>query len=239
MENSNHAVRAVHAVYLSEFRKLAYRFYQSTDHHAGLCEMHSHRRIAPLGSSLAAKLRSGCTIQSLSQAAEECVCNSIDAGARHIYVQLIPGALSLVVTDDGHGIGDLSIPSVAQPHATSKQTTEGQLGSGLRTLGYRGTALASMALAGRLDITSKAAGAFETHTKSLRCGKLVFQGLATEQWRTQGTVVHLSDFLCDQPVRLRQLTTARLVDWILAGPANHFHTNYKHTYTPNTTIALP
>ena len=168
-------------------------------------------RIAPLGPPLEAKLRSGCTIQSLSQAAEECVCNGIDAGARHIHVQLSPGTLSLVVTDDGHGIALESMPCLAQQHATSKLSLAQQLDSGLRTLGFRGTALASMAQTGRLDITSKAAGAFETHVKSLRCGKLIFLGLAAEQRRTQGTVVRLSEFLCEQPVRLRQLTPARWV----------------------------
>lgn len=61
----------------------------------------------------------------------------------------------------------------------------------------------------RLDITSKAASAFETHSKALRCGEVLSSGLAAEQWRTQGTVVRLSEFLCEQPVRRRQLNPAR------------------------------
>lgn len=171
--------------------------------------MHPQRRIVPLAPALAAKLRSGCTIQSLSQAAEECICNSIDAGARHIQVQLSPRDLSLVVSDDGRGITAESFGCLAQQHATSKSSDLRQPGAGPRTFGYRGTALASMAQSGRLDVTSKAAGAFETHFKALRCGKLLFSGLAAEQRRTQGTVVRLSEFLCDQPVRRRQLTPAR------------------------------
>lgn len=171
--------------------------------------MHTQRRIVPLAPALSAKLRSGCTIQSLSQAAEECICNSIDAGARHIHVQLSPRELFLIVTDDGRGITAESFGCLAQQHATSKTSGLRQLGAGSRTLGYRGTALASMSQSGRLDITSKAAGAFETHFKALRCGQLLSTGLATEQRRTQGTVVRLSEFLCDQPVRRRQLTPAR------------------------------
>ena len=111
--------------------------------------MRGKSRVVPLAPALASKLRAGCTIQSLSQAVEECICNSIDAGALHIDVQLSPRDISLVVTDDGRGITSDSFSCLAQQHATSKALFMSQPSAGARSFGYRGTALASMAQSGR------------------------------------------------------------------------------------------
>lgn len=114
-----------------------------------ICDMQTQRRIVPLAPALASKLRAGSTIQSLSQAAEECICNSIDAGARHIHVLLSTRDLSLTVTDDGRGITADSFGCLAQQHATSKAPETRQPVASARSFGYRGTALASMAQSGR------------------------------------------------------------------------------------------
>ncbi|EIE26083.1 hypothetical protein COCSUDRAFT_40245 [Coccomyxa subellipsoidea C-169] len=79
---------------------------------------------------------------------------------------------------------------------------------GLITLGFRGEALASLAEAACLEITSKARGAFETHTKLLQGGRVLKEGLALEQRIKQGTRVTVRDLFFNKPVRRKHLIGA-------------------------------
>jgi DNA mismatch repair ATPase MutL len=93
----------------------------------------------------ASRLRSTTMVGSLAQAAEELVCNALDAGASHICVSLDVLGCALCCEDDGHGIFGADLSNLGTRHATSKLSTLAQLEAGVDTLGFRGEALASIA----------------------------------------------------------------------------------------------
>ncbi len=85
---------------------------------------------------------------------KELIENSIDAGAKNITVSIINGGKSYIeVTDDGHGIGKDDLPLSILPHATSKISSVSDLDL-IKTLGFRGEALASIGAVSSLTISS-------------------------------------------------------------------------------------
>ncbi|KAK9838832.1 hypothetical protein WJX74_004151 [Apatococcus lobatus] len=164
-------------------------------------------KIERLPPQLGGKLRSQTAITGLARIVEELVCNSIDARASKIIVELDSRLLSLRVEDDGIGIPQDSFSLLCQRSCSSKLQAGGQLSS-VATLGFRGEALASVADSSILEVISRATGSFETHIKALRGGEVLKHGLALEQRRHHGTVVSVRDFLYNQPVRRKQLAQA-------------------------------
>ncbi len=98
---------------------------------------------------------------------------------------------------------------------TSKLRSAAELDAGVASLGFRGEALASIADCSLLEVTSKAARAFETHAKLLRGGAVLRQGLALQQRERQGTSVAVRDFLFNRPINRRALLEAGCgpADW--------------------------
>src|SRR5690606_16211500 len=83
--------------------------------------------------------------------------NSIDAGARSIEVEVEQGGVKLMrVRDDGCGIEAEDMALALSRHATSK-IHELQDLEAVRTLGFRGEALASISSVSRLVLTSNTA----------------------------------------------------------------------------------
>ena len=111
----------------------------------------SIRRLSP---EIASKIAAGEVIERPSSVVKELVENAIDAGARRVTVEVHEGGLSLIqVTDDGHGIAPEQLELAVQRHSTSKLRTVDDLAC-IRTLGFRGEALASIAAVAELTIAS-------------------------------------------------------------------------------------
>lgn len=114
-------------------------------------------RIHRLSQSVVNKIAAGEVIERPASVVKELMENAVDAGATRIDVSVAAGGLDLVrVVDNGCGIAPDDLPLAIASHATSKIATADDLFS-VRTLGFRGEALASIAEVSRFVLRSRTA----------------------------------------------------------------------------------
>ncbi|MEO0853553.1 MAG: DNA mismatch repair endonuclease MutL, partial [Cyanobacteria bacterium J06648_11] len=98
-------------------------------------------------------MAAGEVIDSLAAVVRELVENALDAGATRISVSLWPSRWQVQVADDGTGMDEADLRQAAIAHATSKIATRPDL-LNIRSLGFRGEALHSIAQLADLEIRS-------------------------------------------------------------------------------------
>jgi DNA mismatch repair protein MutL len=191
------------------------------------------RRIRILRDDVSRKIAAGEVIDRPLSIVRELVDNAVDAGASSVDVYLEAGGLSRVrVVDDGTGMGPEDLALCWKPHATSKIETEDDLLT-VTSLGFRGEALSSIAVASRLEIVSRSAAAPGGAEPAAH--RLVVSGSAQSVLEAcpgrQGTTVDVSELFFNYPARKRFLRSAAsesllcrsiLVDRAVAHPSVAF-----------------
>lgn len=113
------------------------------------------RKILILPESLASKIAAGEVVQRPASIVKELLENSIDADAKKITVVIKDGGKTFIqVKDDGSGMNEDDAVTSFQRHATSKISTYDDL-ENIRTLGFRGEALASIAAVSQVELITR------------------------------------------------------------------------------------
>ncbi|KAL2137061.1 hypothetical protein VTI74DRAFT_9667 [Chaetomium olivicolor] len=162
--------------------------------------------ISPLPESTVRRLGSTLVITSPVLLFKELLDNATDSGATSIDVLVSPNTTDKIeVRDNGHGINPDDYESLGRPGHTSKLRSFNELGSlGGRTLGFRGTALASANTLGDVTVTTRVPTEHVATVISLAKGG----GVQAQRHvgAPVGTVVCVTSLFAGLPVRL-QITT--------------------------------
>ncbi len=155
-----------------------------------------------LSPEVAAKIAAGEVVERPASVVKELIENAIDAGARQIRIEVREGGRRLIrVTDDGSGISYEELPLAFARHATSKLRTLEDL-ERIRTLGFRGEALASIAAVSRVTMMSRQADNPSGALIHIEGGAQIRQ---TEVGMAPGTIVTVENLFYNVPARLKFL----------------------------------
>ena len=159
-------------------------------------------KIKVLPEELCNKIAAGEVVERPSSVVKELLENSLDAGATNILVDLEAGGKRLIrITDNGCGMGRQDALLSFERHATSKIKTDEDLFA-LRTLGFRGEALASIASVSRLRLKTSSSDdglGQQIYAEGGKIKKVEELGLP------RGTVVEVRNLFFNLPARKKFL----------------------------------
>ena len=183
--------------------------------------------IRQLPDDLVNRIAAGEVVERPASVVKELVENAIDAGAGRIVVTTAGGGKSLIrIEDDGVGMDRDDLVLSVERHATSKLADDGL--DDIRTLGFRGEALASIGAVSELAISSRPADA--PGGLRLEVSRNV-KRQPVPQAMNRGTVVEVRDLFAAVPARLKFLKSDRaeaaaITDVVkrlaMANPGVHF-----------------
>jgi DNA mismatch repair protein MutL len=178
-------------------------------------------RIKILPDEIARKIAAGEVIQRPESVVKELVENSIDAGAKNITVILKDAGKSLIqVIDDGCGMSEDDAILAFERHATSKIETYDDL-ENIKTLGFRGEALASIAAVSRVELKTRTADEELATLVKIEGGKILE---ISKTSHPVGTSVAVKNLFFNTPARRNFLKSD--------------YTEFKHAYETFTRFAI-
>jgi len=160
-------------------------------------------RIEILNPYIINQIAAGEVIENPSSVVKELLENSFDAGATDIDLVIKEGGKKLIyLRDNGCGISKQDLPLAIKRHATSKIKTLNDL-KNVKSLGFRGEALASIALASKFEIMSKVSS--EITGWKIVSDNNISENILYPCAHTLGTTVIVRDLYFNMPVRRKFL----------------------------------
>src|SRR5262249_44642233 len=198
-------------------------------------------KVALLPVAVQGQIAAGEVIERPASVVKELVENSLDAGARHVDVELLGGGLErILVRDDGEGMAWEDALLAFARHATSKLTSAEELAR-IATLGFRGEALPSIAAVARVRLVTRrssdpTAVAGEAHARGARS--------AGSAGAPLGTTVEVRELFATTPARRKFLRTAatelgHVVDLVTRGAVANPAVGFRLTQDGREVLSLP
>ncbi len=148
------------------------------------------------------KIAAGEVVERPASIIKELVENSVDAGAKHITIEIENGGISKIrVIDDGCGIDFDDLQRAFLPHATSKIKEDSDLFE-IKTLGFRGEALASIGAVSFVNLISKTKDSSTGGTIQISGGDM---GVPTICGADNGTDITVQNLFYNVPARAKFL----------------------------------
>lgn len=157
-------------------------------------------KIFEMSQHMADLIAAGEVVERPASVVKELCENAIDAGAGALTVEIKNGGMTYIrITDDGCGIAPEDAPTAFLRHATSKLRREEELSS-IKTLGFRGEALAAIAAVSRIEMFTRERGASEGIFISLEGGTVTEK---SPVGCPEGTTIIVRDLFFNTPARLK------------------------------------
>jgi DNA mismatch repair protein MutL len=149
------------------------------------------------------QIKAGEVIERPGNLIKEIMENAVDAGATKIELTLRNNGLDLIsLKDNGYGMHFHDLPLAFSRHATSKISRFEDLYK-LRSFGFRGEALASIASISKLQCISKTAGSAASSELRIEGGESIFHGERQTSSALHGTEIVIQDLFFNTPARLK------------------------------------
>lgn len=159
-------------------------------------------RIYPLSPDLVNQIAAGEVIERPASVVKELLENALDAKAHQIHLYIEAGGVQRIeMHDDGIGIHPDDLPLAVMSHATSKIRELNDLFF-IKSLGFRGEALASIAAVSRFSMTSRVDALDEGY-------ELTEESVILPRARTRGTTIVVNDLFYNMPVRRQFLSSEK------------------------------
>ncbi|MBL9139215.1 MAG: DNA mismatch repair endonuclease MutL [Verrucomicrobiales bacterium] len=183
-------------------------------------------RVRLLPEQVANQIAAGEVVERPASVIKELVENSLDAGARHISVEIVGAGRGLIrIIDDGSGMSRDDALLCLERHATSKIASAADL-SRVTTMGFRGEAVPSIASVSRFILTTREQGL----DPSVAAVRVVIHGgkilEVREAGGTSGTTVEVRNLFYNVPARRKFLRSdeterAHIQHWLTTAALAH------------------
>lgn len=176
-------------------------------------------KIRVLPDYIANQIAAGEVVERPASVAKELVENSVDGGARRIEIEIEMGGRRLLrVTDDGEGMTRDDAVLAFERHATSKINRTEDLAS-IRTLGFRGEALASIASVARVELVTK-------NDEEPHAARVLIEGGRMRDVQPaahpRGTTIAVRDLFFNVPARRKFLRSEATESFHLTNLVTHY-----------------
>ncbi|MCS6874114.1 MAG: DNA mismatch repair endonuclease MutL [Pyrinomonadaceae bacterium] len=169
------------------------------------------------------QIAAGEIVERPASVIKELIENSIDAGAKRIRVEVESGGKRLMrVIDDGCGMSRNDAILAFEKHATSKIKSLEDL-TAIKTLGFRGEALSSIASVSRVELITKIDEETSATKVKIEGGKIID---VTDAARPRGTTVTVKDLFFNTPARKKFMRSEATENYHIIAVLQHYGIAY-------------